>query len=361
MPTKMIAVKDLTPGMIIGEPVLSASGKVLLGQYISITPKITALLAMWDINYVYIKVEDGIEPAAIQTIDNQPSDPSPLDLSDECQKFFNEYDNIVTTAAQSFEFIRGQKQVPVQELKDTSFSIYSTVLANGSAALDYLLVSDYTIADKVSRHSVMVAFISSIIGRQLKLSVDEIHILILAGLLHDVGKFIVANDNNSNGPQAHVINGAKLLRTVPGLPREVVVSALQHHEYMDGSGFPLGLTSEKIYLFARIIAIANIFHHQTYDEEFSNPFPALDYLSKDMFGKLDPAICQPFIRQVRDSLINSPVLLNDGRVVQVVFFNPSHDYSPVVKTQCGTVIDLGTSKNIHIKRVVAPEYLANAN
>jgi putative nucleotidyltransferase with HDIG domain len=355
--TRMIAVKELVPGMAIGEPVLSASGKVLLGKDVVIAPRTISLLTMWNVSHVFVSSE-ATSPSA--NSDPEQTTVREDGLTEEFTDFFKEYDSLVTTAVHSFDFIRNTKQIPIQELKETSFGIYSTVLSTGPAIMDYLLVSDYNIADKITRHSVMVAYISTIIGRKLKLSDAQIHVLCLAGLLHDIGKLVVPKDADSD-PRAHVIHGAKLLQYVPSLPQEVLLSVLQHHEYMDGSGFPLGSANEKIHLFARIIAVADLFHQHAYSGEEANPLPVLEYMTKEMFDKLDQGVCQPFIRYIRDCLINSPVLLSDGRTGLIIFFNTNHLDKPVIKTQSGTIIDLATTKTIFIKRLINQEYLASAN
>ena len=360
--TRMIAVKDLVPGMAIGEPVLSATGKVLLGKDVVIVPRTISLLTMWNVSHVFVSGDDVSPEVAAEPASNTPEQTaaSATSMPEEFNTFFKDYDSLVTASVHSFDFIRNNKQVPMQELKETSFSIYSTVLSTGPAIMDYLLVSDYNLADNVTRHSVMVAFISSIIGRKLKLSDDQLHILCLAGLLHDIGKLVIPKET-ANEPRAHVLHGGKLLQHVPALPQEVLLTVLQHHEAMDGGGFPMGVSNERIHFFARIIAVADIFHQHAYSGDEANPFPVLEYMSKELFDKLDQGICQPFIRHVRDCLINSPVLLSDGRTGQVIFFNSDHLDKPIIKTPSGTIIDLATTKNITIKRLVNQEYLANAN
>jgi len=363
--TRMIAVKDLVPGMAIGEPVLSATGKVLLGKDVVIVPRTISLLTMWNVSHVFVSGEANDSTAPETTAEPESSateqaSSSTNNMPEEFNTFFKEYDSLVTSSVSSFDFIRNNKQVPVQELKETSFSIYSTVLSTGPAIMDYLLVSDYNLADNVTRHSVMVAFISSIIGRKLKLSDDQIHILCLAGLLHDIGKLVIPKETDAE-PRAHVLHGGKLLQHVPSIPQEVLLTVLQHHEAMDGGGFPMGVSNERIHLFARIIAVADIFHQQAYSGDEANPFPVLEYMSKELFDKLDQAVCQPFIRHVRDCLVNSPVLLSDGRTGQVIFFNPNHLDKPVIKTHSGTIVDLATTRDITIKRLINQEYLATAN
>lgn len=359
MSTRMISVNELVSGMVIGEPVLSASGKTLLGKDIVVNPRIISLLLMWDVHSIII-----IDETAGQETESPQESPPPVaqpsSLTADFIAFFKEYDSVMTGAAHSFDFIRNNNQIPVQELKDTSFSIYSAVLSTGPAIMDYLLVSDYNLADKVARHSVMVAFISSIIGRKLRMTDDQIHVLILAALLHDVGKLVIAKEADAH-PNSHIITGGKLLQHVPAIPQEVMLSVLQHHEYMDGSGRPLGTTGDKIHLYARIIAVADFFHQRSYTGVHANPFPVLEAMAKEMFGKLDQGVCQPFIRHIRDCLINSPVLLSNESTGQVIFFNANKLDRPVIKTADGTIIDLAATRNVAIKHLINQEYLSNAN
>lgn len=354
MKKRMIATKDLKEGMIIADTVLSPGGKVLLGKNIIVSSRTISLLTMWNVNLVYIEDKES-EPEAPETEASQPQqleEPSQLFL-----QFFNQYDSITHKAAQSFDFVRDNKKVPLQGMKDTAFGIYSTVLSSGPALMDYLLVSDHNLADQITRHSVMVAFISSVIGRQLKLPESDIHTLVLAGLLHDIGKFVIPKEADNN-PLSHVIAGARLLRNVDGLPQEVILSVLQHHECMDGSGFPMAKAADKIHSFARIVAIADIFHKGAYNGEHVNPFTVLGRIAKSQYSQLDPAVCRPFLNKIRDSLINCPVMLSDGTIANIVFFNGDNFDCPVIKTADGKVIDLAAEPGLTIQHIASQEYLS---
>lgn len=350
----MIAIKDLTPGLILSHSIITPDGKTLLGEGGTITQRTIELLSIWDINYVHINVDDDVQNALPEpTLATSYSS----DISAECANFFHEYDTIVTSAASSFDFIRNQNKVPIAELKDTSFIVYSSILTTGPAIVDYLLINDHQLADDISRHSVMVAYICGLIGRQMKLSEAELQTLTLSALLHDIGKMVIAKEGCPE-PHAHVINGGQLLRNVQGIPEEVMLSVLQHHEYLDGTGFPMGVHSSKIHPYAKIIAIANIFHNETYKNHRCNPFIALNILSNDLFGKVDPLICQPFIQQIRASLLHTNVILSDGRQAEVFYFPPSNSNAPIVQTEDKQLIDLSTSENIKISRLCTADYMA---
>ncbi|MBP2626248.1 MAG: metal dependent phosphohydrolase [Firmicutes bacterium] len=349
----MTAVKDLIPGLILSHAVITPDGKTLLGRGGIITARTIALLSMWDINYVHIDADDS--PQDILE-DVQFTSSYSADISAECAKFFQEYNAIVTTVANSFDFVRNQNKVPILELKDTSFIVYSSILTTGPAIMDYLLISDHHLANEVSRHNVMVAYICGLIGREIKLSEPELQTLTLGGLLHDIGKMVISK-TGSHEPYGHVINGGQLLRNVKGIPEEVMLGVLQHHEFLDGTGFPMGAHGSKIHPYAKIITIADIFHSETYKHDHCNPFAALNVLSNDMFGKVDNQICQLFIGQIRASLLHSNVILSDGRQAEVFYFPPSGSNSPIVQTTDKQLIDLSTSKNITISHMSTPSYI----
>jgi putative nucleotidyltransferase with HDIG domain len=349
--TKMVAVKDLTPGLIISDAVITPNGKTLLNPGGILTQRAISLLSMWDVNYVYINAEDGHEPPEVEVQLRSSS----FDISAECRQFLQEYDSVITSTTNSFEFVKNQNKVPVLALKSTSFAVYSSILTTGPALMDYLLISDYKLAKEVSKHTVMVAYICGLIGKQLNYTETELKALTLAGLLHDIGKMVTRNESIPFTEKAHVINGAQLIKDLKGISDEVTLSVLQHHEYLDGTGFPMGISGGKIHPYAKIIAIANVFHNHSYHEDYCNPFIALNVLTKDMFGKLDPFICQLFTKQVRDSLVNSNIILSDGQEATIIFFPPNSN-DPIVRTLDQQLIDLSTDKTLTIDRMSTPEY-----
>ncbi len=129
------------------------------------------------------------------------------------------------------------------------------------------LVAAIEIKDQFSKgHSSGVARYAAVIGKELKLSKDRIQDLIIAALLHDIGKIGSSDDILKKGSRlseaefelmkSHPGNAVKILETI-GLSQEILSSILHHHEWWDGSGYPKGLSGEEIPLFSRIIAIAD--------------------------------------------------------------------------------------------------------
>src|SRR2546430_14024185 len=115
-------------------------------------------------------------------------------------------------------------------------------------------------------HSGRVAKYSTLIGRELGLSDEELDRLRIAALLHDVGK-IGVDDRVLKKPGAltaeefelmkqHTVKGANIMRPVSQL-KEMLPGIELHHEHMDGRGYPYGVTAPQIPLMARVIAVAD--------------------------------------------------------------------------------------------------------
>lgn len=143
-------------------------------------------------------------------------------------------------------------------------------------------------------HSERVCTYAAAIAEQLKLSDAESQNVQLAALLHDIGK-VAADSSDEGGPkvEGHVLVGVKLLENMPGM--ETVIPGIKyHHEKVDGSGFPEGLTGDKIPQIAKIVAVANILDHlMNMPDEEGNTKPtkeALLEMSKLGSKSLDPEV-----------------------------------------------------------------------
>jgi putative nucleotidyltransferase with HDIG domain len=134
-------------------------------------------------------------------------------------------------------------------------------------------------------HSERVSAISVAVGRELALSAEDLDVLRLGALLHDIGK-IGISDNVLRKPDAltaeefetikeHPGLGARIMRNVPFLGPHVPIVEL-HHERPDGRGYPYGLTSEQTPLLARIVHVADAFDAITSARAYRPARPSAD-------------------------------------------------------------------------------------
>jgi PAS domain S-box-containing protein len=133
-----------------------------------------------------------------------------------------------------------------------------------------------------SGHSVGVGGLAEIIARAMGFPEDQITGIYIAGVLHDIGKMAVPveilvkpgrlNTMEQSLIQMHPEAGYEILKGID-FPWPVAQATLQHHERMDGSGYPRGLKGEEIIPEARILAVADVVdamtHHRPYRPAFS--------------------------------------------------------------------------------------------
>jgi putative nucleotidyltransferase with HDIG domain len=116
-------------------------------------------------------------------------------------------------------------------------------------------------------HQIRVAKLACAIAKEMGLSEDRIEGIRIAGLLHDIGKITLPSDILARSGristletdiiETHAQVGYEIIKTIE-FPWPVLDAVLQHQERMDGSGYPSGLSGEKIILEARILAVADV-------------------------------------------------------------------------------------------------------
>lgn len=116
-------------------------------------------------------------------------------------------------------------------------------------------------------HPLNVAIISGLIAKKLDYSNVMIEQVIVAGLLHDIGKVLIKQTDGSNPlltvnedeVAEHTTLGYELIKNKLHLPESIASVALEHHENNDGSGYPQGYSNDAISEFAQIINVANYY------------------------------------------------------------------------------------------------------
>ncbi|MDU5141780.1 MAG: HD-GYP domain-containing protein [Paenibacillus dendritiformis] len=219
-------------------------------------------------------------------------------------------------------------------------------------------------ADYLYHKSIAVALTSHLIGQWSGQPVKEGMQIALAGLLHDIGKTRVDEDIvNKQGAltdseraemNRHAHYAYEILRHTPGLNEGVKLGVLQHHERMDGSGYPLGVSGEKIHPYAKIVAVADMFHAMTLNRGYkpaASPYVVLEQLKEESFGKLDPQLVSTFIQKVTHFQQGSAVQLNDGRVGRIIFTEERHPTRPWVSVD-GQIVHLSEQRHLWIEKVL---------
>ena len=195
-------------------------------------------------------------------------------------------------------------------------------------------------------HSVNVAMLSNMIGRTVypDISKEELDILTLSGLLHDIGKMMVPdNIIQKNGRltlpeynvvKTHVLFGNNILKGLKNLDPRVAEVAMRHHERCDGTGYPGGYRREQIEPFARIVAIADTYDAMTSDRVYRAalcPFDVIHMFEREGIVKFDVEFLLPFLEKAVQAYLNTEVKLSTNEVGKVIMINHNEYSKPVVQ------------------------------
>lgn len=215
------------------------------------------------------------------------------------------------------------------------------------------------------QHTVKIGILSMVLGGWMGLSESELYRLAMAGTLHDIGKSkIDLNILNKPGPltntefavmKMHTVYGYDIVNNSDDYDESIKLAVLQHHERTDGNGYPYGLTKDQIHLFARIVAVVDIYHAMTSTRVYSkkrNPFLVLEHLQNNLTS-LDTEVVLTFVNNMLSALQGCKILLSNDLVGDIIFVDKNCLSKPLVKikdTRC--VINLMHEKNVEIVDVV---------
>ena len=225
-------------------------------------------------------------------------------------------------------------------------------------------------------HAMRSTILALAIACQLRMPLPKQTELGVACVLHEIGMLKIP-------PQIHMSNRKlsaaemKTIYTHPlfsynilkehSFPLSICLGALEHHEKVNGTGYPRRMMGDKISLYAKIIAVACSYEaitaprsHKTARESFN----AMVEILQDNGKYYDPTVIKALLYTISLFPIGANVFLNNGKIAQVVDVNPTNPKLPVVqlfgeKDEKGEAIIIQTGEDIKISRVLTRQEVAD--
>jgi putative nucleotidyltransferase with HDIG domain len=192
-------------------------------------------------------------------------------------------------------------------------------------------------------HSLRVCILALAFGRHLEFSIDELNVLGVGALLHDIGKMKVPNEIlNKPGKlterefelmKSHVPRGVEILEQTKGIFGASIEVARSHHERFDGSGYATGLKGDQIGFYGQIGAIVDCYDAITSDRAYHTGLSAHDSLRKLYEWRhkdFHPLLIEQFIQCMGIYPIGSVVEMSTGSIGVVVSVNRLRRLKPRV-------------------------------
>jgi len=327
---------QIEPGMKLGAAVYDSYGRVLLGSKAELTVEYIDRLKFLGFDGLYI--------------------------SDELSKDI-QVEPIITPAlrASGIDCVRRQD---IDGCKEVAKQMVAEILDKGPISIDMKDLrecDDYTYA-----HSVNVALYCSIIGLSLGYDEKALEELALAGLLHDLGKMSVPPEIlNKEGRltqdeyqimKSHAEISYNIIKDRWDVAPNVKVAVFFHHENVDGSGYPRGITADEMTMYTKIIHVADVFDALLSKRPYKNPYSAYE-VSEYMMGAcgimFDRNVVLTLLKHVPLYPKGTEMVMSDGRHCIIVDNSGFHNLRPIVRLMDGQTIDLTSKDYLNITLVSA--------
>lgn len=367
MAAKRILTSRATQNMIVADDVYTSDDKLVIPKGTVLTEDIIDSLKEYGVFAIRIKVDDDGNNAAAENEKVMPAGDEVL--NEQRQEIKNsaeqEHESFLKQVKESkeFEVFHSAFVDSVDNLKN----VFSKVVMHNEQIDGESILSD--VENVVSKgrnsihildmlqcmrgyddvtyvHSVNVALLSNMIGRIVypDISDEELKVLTLAGLLHDIGKMMVPDNiiqkkgrltlPEYNLVKTHVLFGNNILKGIDNLDPRIAEVAMRHHERCDGTGYPGGYKREQIEPFARIVAIADTYDAMTSDRAYRAaicPFDVIEMFEREGIVKYDVEFLLPFLEKAVQAYMNTNVRLSTNQIGKVIMINKNEFSKPVVQ------------------------------
>ncbi len=353
---------ELKEGMITLSDSYSNTGRLIVPKDTIITNSIIKILSNNGVVFVDVDLNENPESPENDLL-SHAIDEEKIKNKPEYKKFVHRYEKNVTemeyqindivhkNAPIDVDFMLQNTESTLKALNDSPYGVFS------------MLSTMKSYDDSTFNHSLNVSLICNIFAGWLGLSEEDTKLITACGLLHDIGKLLIPDeiikkpgkltDEEFNIIKTHPTKGYNLLKK-NNVDPHIQYAALMHHEKLDGSGYPLGLTGKQIDWCAQIVTIADIYEAMTATRVYRgalSPFMVIGMFEEDGLKKYNPKYLLTFLEHVVNSYLNCKVKLTNGEEGDIVFINKVRLSKPLVKTK-NEFVDLSKKPDINIESIL---------
>jgi HD-GYP domain-containing protein (c-di-GMP phosphodiesterase class II) len=329
-----ISIDNVLPGMKIAAAIEDRAGRMWLPAGTTLTVKIIDRLT--ELGFASVVVETREVPRKAET--------TYIISKENVDRSAKAWDRLTDSVAR-------EKRLDVAPVRDLVSGLLEEIEEHPYVTLDLRALR--TVDRYTYFHSLNVTVLALATGAGMGVSRDQLSQLGEAAMLHDIGKIDVGEAIVAKaGPltsdewatmQKHPAFARDRLLQQGGVSPDVIGMVYQHHERLDGSGYPAGICGPDFNPMARILAAADIYDAMTADRVYrphTPPAEALEWLTVSGSNVLSPAAVDALVKRLVVYPVGSRVKLTDGRWGRIVAFDTSLPHRPEVLLDNGERVDL---------------------
>lgn len=364
---RLVPVNSIKEGTFLAKTIYDTDGKLLLAKGYKLTQSLLRKVEESGIMSLYIndeysdnEIEDIIKPElrrkAIGTVKdsfenifkfNKHSQSAVVNKKAEMDKKYEQIGNITQMADDIVDEIISQKNILIN-------------------LVDIKSMDNYTY-----EHSINVTVLAIILGMELKYDKKKLTELAVGALLHDVGKVFIPkelllkpgklSDSEYETIKHHTTRGYEYIKSDETISFTSSSIALQHHERVDGTGYPQGIKEDKIYEYAKVVSIADVYDALTSDRPYRravSPNEAVEFIMGAAGRYFSYSMVNSFIKKIVPYPEGTIVRLSNGDIGVIEEINIDFPLRPRIKVIKRTgvgwepvSVDLMKEKNLVIEGI----------
>ena len=350
---KDVAQLELTPGMILGKDV-EIQGSILLKADTVLDKAAIEKLNRYSVMCVTVK--EGVDLATTHF--------ERVRYTEQFREFAKKHSTSLYRYKQLMEDVLAVNGgfMPNGELM-TIYNELRSTYSNGTTLLDFLYNLMPNEDELTFNHCLNAALLAGIFAEWFNMNDEDKETLILSCFYYDIGKlqlpYNVLWKPGKLTPeefaivQKHPALGYQLLNGT-SVDQRIKSVAAQHHERMDGSGYPFHTKGNMLDLFSRYVGIIDTYIAMASPRSYRaalTPLQILDNFAETR-EKYDAELLLPAMKRIADAQLGTSVQLNDGSTWEVFMINPDKYFRPVLKNSEGQVISLMDHPELNIVKNV---------
>lgn len=366
MEAEVKVVSELEVGDIIEEDVFANTNFPIIKKGTLVTDVQINILKQFDIVQVLVRIVEEDEIVEVRPATRKQKSPTQEmevkrfieEVIQEDEEHEDDFQVIYRDTYQKYKVeydrLRSGSKVNVPHMRQIIIPLIEMFLESDNTIYDLrrkMIVEDY-----MYHHHLRTSIVATLLAKKLKYSKAEQNQIGLAALLMDAGmakiSFTVLNKTRDLTEleraeiRKHVIHSYTSIQNSPILKPEIKTAIVQHHERMDGSGYPLQSKYQEIHQIAQILAVADVFCALTEKRPYRSNLSeveAIEYMRYEQYGKYDLQVIEQLQKLVGLITVGTQVVLSNKAIGVVVHVNYDNMYRPIVKMD-DNVIDLKERK-----------------
>ncbi len=317
-------INRVVPGDILAKSIFTSDGKVLLRAGIEITEQYISKLKELEVLYLYVE-DDRLS-----------------DICVEDEKLNELKQGTMKNMSIIIKKLMVNDRVDLKSSLDKVEELMEYIIEIGD--VNKSLIDIKTHDNYTYMHSIDTSIMSVFLGINMELDKEQLKNLGLAAILHDIGKTKIdaAIINKAGGLteeeleeiKMHPIYGAEILKKDLYIPEEVVKAVFQHHERIDGKGYPKGIIGNEISKLAQLVSLCDIYdavsNDRSYRKRFA-PYEAYELILTGSGTRFDQKIVKVFKQTFAVYPLGCCLKLSNGVEGYVIRQNKGFPDRPVIR------------------------------